>query len=145
MLEVAARLRPGWTEATEVVQLNGAISRSAEPTRYQEVVERFGTTSDAAIRLMAAPAIVGTAKLRRAGAAGDVLGRFLTLDGRIALPALDERTVGLPLEELKSKALTVGVAAGPGKGPIVLAALRAGCLRHLVTDEATAEWVLEHG
>jgi deoxyribonucleoside regulator len=195
MLEVAARLRPGWTEATEVVQLNGAISRSAEPTRYQEVVERFGTTSDAAIRLMAAPAIVGTAKLRRAleadpsvgetlhaarrapsavfgmgllgpdsvhvasgyldeadlaklrraGAAGDVLGRFLTLDGRIALPALDERTVGLPLEELKSKALTVGVAAGPGKGPIVLAALRAGCLRHLVTDEATAEWVLDHG
>jgi deoxyribonucleoside regulator len=195
MLEVAARLRPGWTEATEIVQLNGAISRSAQPTRYQEVVERFGTTSDAAIRLMAAPAIVGTAKLRRAleadpsvgdtlkaarqapsavfgmgflgpdsvhvasgyldgddradlhraGAVGDVLGRFLRLDGGIALPALDRRTVGLPIGDLASKALTVGVAAGPGKGPVALAALHAGCLRHLVTDEATAEWVLGHG
>ena len=195
MLEVAARLRSGWTEATEIVQLNGAISRSAQPTRYQGVVERFGTSSGAAIRLMAAPAIVGTAKLRRAleadpavgetlraarrapsaifgmgllgpgsvhvasgyldgvdlatlqraGAVGDVLGRFLTLAGQIALPALDERTVGLPLDGLGSKALTVGVAAGPGKGPIVLAALRARCLRHLVTDEATAEWVLAHG
>jgi len=195
MLEVAAQLRPGWTVAAEIVQLNGAISRSARPTRYQEVVERFGTTSGAAIRLMAAPAIVGTAELRRAleadpavgetlqaarrassaifgmgvlgpesvhvasgyldaadlaelergGAVGDVLGRFLTLDGRIALPALDDRTVGLPLEELRSKALTVGVAAGPGRGPIALAALRAGCLRTLVTDEATAEWLLSYG
>jgi deoxyribonucleoside regulator len=195
MLEVAARLRPGWTHATEIVQLNGAISRSAQPTRYQEVVERFGATSGGAIRLMAAPAIVGTATLRkaleadasvgqtliaarhapnaifgmgrlgpesvhvasgyldtddlarlqRAGAVGDVLGRFLTDDGRVALPALDRRTVGLPVDELRSKALTVGVAAGPGKGSIALAALRAGILCHLVTDEATADWVLAHG
>ena len=195
MLELAAQLRPGWTSATEIVQLNGAISRSARPTRYQEVVERFGTTSGAAIRLMAAPAIVGTAELRRAleadpavgetlkaarrapsavfgmgvlgpesvhvasgylddadlaalgraGAVGDVLGRFLSLDGRIALPALDDRTVGLPLDDLGAKPLTVGVAAGPGRGPVALAALRAGCLRTLVTDEATAEWVLAHG
>jgi deoxyribonucleoside regulator len=192
---VAARLQPRWTPATEIVQLNGAISRSAQPTRYQEVVERFGTTSGAAIRLMAAPAIVGSADLRRAleadpavgetlqaarrapsavfgmglfgpdsvhvasgylddgdlaeltaaGAVGDVLGRFLTVEGRVALPALDERTVGLPLDELRTKRLTIGVAAGPGKGPIALAAIRAGCLRHLVTDESTAEWVLSHG
>jgi deoxyribonucleoside regulator len=194
MLEVAARLRPGWTSATEIVQLNGAISRSAQPTRYQEVVERFGTTSGAAIRLMAAPAIVGSAELRKAlesdpavgqtlgaarrapsavfgmgllgpdsvhvasgylgaadlrrlqdaGAVGDVLGRFLRLDGAIALPAVDRRTVGLPIEDLARKALTVGVVAGPGKGPIALAAIRAGCLGRLVTDEATATWLLSH-
>jgi deoxyribonucleoside regulator len=76
---------------------------------------------------------------------GDVLGRFLTLDGRIALPAIDKRTVGLPLDDLAAKPLTVGVAAGPGRGPIALAALRAGLLRTLVTDETTADWVLTHG
>jgi deoxyribonucleoside regulator len=195
MLELAAHLRPGWTEATEIVQLNGAISRSARPTRAQEVVERFGTTTGAAIRLMAAPAIVGSPELRRAleadpavgetlaaarraptavfgmgvlgpdsahvasgyldeadvaaleraGAVGDVLGRFLALDGRIALPALDERTVGLPLDDLRAKPLTVGLAAGAGRGPIALAVLRAGLLRVLVADEATADWVLAHG
>lgn len=195
MLELAARLRPGWTEASEIVQLNGAISLSARPTRAQEVVERFGATTGARIRLMSAPAIVGSEELRRAleadpsvgqtlaaarrapssvfgmgvmgpdsahvasgylgvsevaaldraGAVGDVLGRFLTLEGRVALPALDARTVGLPLEELRTKPLTVGVAAGPGRGPIALAALRAGCMRVLVADEATAEWVLAHG
>lgn len=194
MLELAAHLRPGWTDATEIVQLNGAISRSERPTGAQEVAERFGTTTGAAIRLMAAPAIVGSARLRRAleadaavgetlaaarsaptavfgmgvagpmsahvlsgyldeaevdaldaaGAVGDVLGRFLAIDGRIALPALDERTVGLPLADLGAKALALGLAAGPGRGPIALAALRAGCVNTLVADEATAAWILEH-
>jgi deoxyribonucleoside regulator len=195
MLELAAHLQPGWTEASEIVQLNGAISRSARPTRAQEVVERFGTTTGAAIRLMAAPAIVGSAELRRAleadpavgetlaaarqaptavfgmgvlgpdsahvasgylddadiaaltaaGAVGDVLGRFLALDGSIALPGLDERTVGLPLADLWTKPLTVGLAAGAGRGPVALAVLRAGLLKALVADEATAAWVLAHG
>jgi deoxyribonucleoside regulator len=195
MLELAAHLRPGWTAATEIVQLNGAISRSARPTRAQEVVERFGLTTGAAIRLMAAPAIVGSPELRQAlegdpavgetlaaahaaptavfgmgvhgpdsvhvasgyldevelaalsdaGAVGDVLGRFLALDGGIALPSLDARTVGLPLEDLRAKPLTVGLAAGSGRGPIALAALRAGIITVVVTDEATATWVLAHG
>ena len=195
MLELAARLQPGWCNATQIVQLNGAISRSAQPTRYQEVVERFGSTTGASIQLMPAPAIVGSARLRqaleadpavsqplkaarhapsavfgmgvmgtesvhvasgyldakelrrleRAGAVGDVLGRFLTLEGAIALPALDARTVGLPLGELRDKRLTLGLAAGPGRGPIALAALRARCMKMVVTDEATAEWVLTHG
>jgi deoxyribonucleoside regulator len=194
MLQLAGQLSTGWTRATEIVQLNGAISRSAHPTGAQEVVERFGSTSGAAIRLMAAPAIVGSADLRRAleadpavgdtlaaarraptaifglgvlgpssvhvasgyldeadlaalmraGAVGDVLGRFLTIDGRIALPAIDERTVGLPVGDLRNKRLTIGLAAGPGRGPIALAALRAGCLRVLVADEATAQWVLDN-
>jgi deoxyribonucleoside regulator len=193
MLELAAHLRPGWSTATEIVQLNGAISRSARPTRAQEVVEQFGITTGAAIRLMAAPAIVGSPELRDAlegdpsvgetlaaarsaptavfgmgvlgpdsvhvasgyvgdaelaaladaGAVGDILGRFVSQDGRIALPSLDRRTVGLPLDELRSKALRVGVAPGAGRGPIALAALRAGYVNVLVADEATAAWALD--
>jgi DNA-binding transcriptional regulator LsrR (DeoR family) len=66
MLELAAHLQPGWTQATEIVQLNGATSRSARPTRAHEIVERFGATTGAAIRLMPAPAIVGSPELRDA-------------------------------------------------------------------------------
>jgi len=195
MLELAAHLRPGWTSASEIVQLNGATSRSAQPTRAHEVAERFGLTAGASIRLMAAPAIVGSpelrvalegdssvgetlaaaraaptavfglgllsadsvhvasgylgevelAALREAGAVGDVLGRFLALDGRIALAWLDARTVGLPLADLRRKQLAVALAAGSGRGPIALGALRARCLNVLVTDEPTAAWVLHHG
>ena len=193
MLELAARLQPGWAAADQIVQLNGAISRSARPTRYQEVVERFGATTGAAIQLMPAPAIVGTPELRaaleadpsvaqplqaarhagsavfgmgvmgtdsvhvasgyldqrdlrrleKAGAVGDVLGRFITTQGEIALPSLDERTLGLPLSELRGKT-TVGLAAGPGRGPVALGALRSGWMQTFVTDEATAAWVLAH-
>ena len=73
-----------------------------------------------------------------------MLGRFLTLDGEIALPSLDGRTVGLPLDDLRAKRLTVGLAAGHQRGPIALAALRAGLIKVLVADEPTAKWVLEH-
>ena len=195
MLELAGRLEPGWTEATEIVQLNGATSRSSTPTRVNEIVDRFGATTGASIRLMAAPAIVGSAalrlaleadpsvgetleaarrapfavfslgiptphsvlvesgfvgeadraRLREAGAVGDVLGRFLAPDGSIALPDLDDRTVGLPLGELAAKPHAVGLAAGSDRGPIALAAIRAGCVNVLVTDEATAEWLMAHG
>lgn len=195
MLELARQLRPGWTSATEVVQLNGATSRSAVPTRANEIAERFGTTTGASIRLLAAPAIVGSAELRvaleddpavgetlaaarntqvaifglgvltpdsvlvgsgylaeqdlanlrSAGAVGDVVGRFLRADGAVALPELDERTVGLPLPELAGKETSMGLAAGAGRGPITLAALRARCLSVLVTDATTADWVMANG
>jgi len=72
-----------------------------------------------------------------------VLGRFISVEGQVALPSLDERTVGLPLGELRGKH-TVGLAAGPARGPIALGALRTGCIKSFVTDEATAEWVLAH-
>lgn len=195
MLELARVLRPGWTEATEIVQLNGATSRSPLPTRANEIAERFGTTAGASISLLPAPAIVGNAELRvaleeesvirhtleaarrtslavfglgiltrdsvlvgsgylteqdladleAAGAVGDVIGRFLDGTGAIALPELDERTVGLPLDELAGDRISIGLAAGAGRGPIALAALRARCVNVIVVDSASAEWVLAHG
>ena len=85
------------------------------------------------------------ADLRDAGAVGDVIGRFLRLDGALAIPELDDRTVGLPLHELADKPVSMGLAAGTGRGPITLAALRAGCVNVLVTDAVTADWVLANG
>lgn len=195
MLELASCLEPGWTTADEVVQLNGATSRSATPTRAGEIVDRFATTTGGGVRLMPAPAIVGSAslrlaleadpsvgetleaarrapfavfslgiptpasvlvesgfigevdraRLRAAGAVGDILGRFLAPDGGIALPDLDDRTVGLPLTELAAKPHAVGLAAGADRGPIALAGIRAGCVNVLVTDEGTARWLVSHG
>lgn len=194
MLELSGQLEPGWTSADEIVQLNGAMSRSSRPTRAQEIVERFAQTTGASIQMMAAPAIVGSAELRAAleadpavgrtleaaraaataifslgvlsddsvhiasgylgeaelaelraaGAVGDVLGRFLTPSGAIAVKLLNDRTVGLPLEALREKPLTVGLAAGRGRGVVALAAMRARFLNVLVTDEPNARWILDH-
>jgi len=195
MLELARQLEPGWTTATEVVQLNGATSRSAEPTRANEIAERFAATSGAAIRLLAAPAIVGSPELRtaleedgavggtleaargtstaifglgiltpesvlvgsgylmeddlealhNAGVVGDIIGRFLRPDGQVALRELDDRTVGVPLADLVGKQVSIGLAAGAGRGPIALAALRGRYVNVLIADTNTAQWVVDHG
>jgi len=195
MLAVARRLADGWTGATEIVQLNGAASRSTQPTRANEILERFAATSGASFRLLPAPAIVGTpelraalvqdpairetldaargasavvfglgipapdsphlesgfvtedeqARLRALGAVGDVIGRFLRADGRVAWGDLDARTVGLGLNDLRTRPFRLGVAAGAGRGPIALAAIRAGVLNAIACDDATAEWVLANG
>jgi deoxyribonucleoside regulator len=195
MLAVARRLPVGWTETTEIVQLNGAASRSTVPTKAPEILERFAATTGATFRGLAAPAIVGSpelrdalladpairetidvarsapsavfglgipahdsphlasgfvdeteqAKLRERGAVGDVIGRFLDADGQIAWRKLDRRTVGLGLDDLGRKPFRMGIAAGAERGPIALAALRAGVVNVLACDDSTAAWVLDHG
>jgi deoxyribonucleoside regulator len=195
MLAVANHLSPGWTQATAIVQLNGATSRSDQPTRASEIVERFAATTGATFRTVAAPAIVGSSDLRAAltddpvvrealdlaraadtaifglgipapdsphlgsgfvtpheqerlrtkGAVGDVIGRFLDADGQIAWPKMDRRSIGLSLEDLRAKPFRMGVAAGAGRGPIALAAIRAGVVNVLACDDTAADWVLAHG
>lgn len=82
------------------------------------------------------------ARLRALGAVGDILGRFVDAEGQIADPALDDRTVGLRLDRLLQKDWAIGVVAGEEKHPIARAALKAGYLTVLVTDEATARNIL---
>lgn len=82
--------------------------------------------------------------LLRAGAVGDILGRFINRRGQIVDPELDARTIGLTLTDLKNRDRVVGIAVGPEKHEVVLGALQAGLINVLVTDEATASFALEH-
>lgn len=83
------------------------------------------------------------ARLRKAGAIGDVLGRFIDAEGRIVDPVLDAKTIGLTPDALRQKTISVGVAVGIQKHAVVLAALRARLINVLVTDERTALAALE--
>ncbi len=83
------------------------------------------------------------AALRARGAVGDILGRFVTAEGAIADPALDARTLGLRLDRLPAKPLTIALVAGPEKQAVARAALRAGYVSVLVTDDSTARALLE--
>ena len=86
-------------------------------------------------------------KLREAGAVGDILGRFVDIDGRIVDQDLDERTMGLRLDALRGKSHAIGVVAGEEKWRIARAALSAGYVSVIVTDEDTARHALggDHG
>jgi deoxyribonucleoside regulator len=84
-------------------------------------------------------------RLRKAGAVGDVLGRFIDAEGRIVDPVLDARTIGLEPEALRHKTVAVGVAVGRKKHAVVLAALKSRLVNVLVTDEQTALVALAAG
>jgi deoxyribonucleoside regulator len=83
------------------------------------------------------------ASLRAKGAVGDILGRFVSADGRVADPDLDARTLGLPLEHLAGSPVTLALVAGPEKHAVARAALTARLISVLVTDDTTARSLLE--
>lgn len=83
-------------------------------------------------------------RLAERGAIGDILGRFIDGDGAIADPELDARTIGLRPEALRQKERSIAISAGKAKHQIALTCLRAGYMNVLVTDEATAQYALEH-
>ncbi|WP_265706631.1 sugar-binding transcriptional regulator [Verminephrobacter aporrectodeae] len=78
-----------------------------------------------------------------AGAVGDILGRFIDAEGHIISPDLDARTIGLAPQLLRDKAHAIGVGVGRAKHRAVKACLLARYINVLVTDEASAEFLLE--
>lgn len=82
-------------------------------------------------------------ELRDAGAVGDVLGRFLDADGNEIDHPLNERTVGVDLNALADIPNKILTAAGKHKVPIIHAAIKRGLVDTLVTDDLTADILLE--
>ena len=77
------------------------------------------------------------------GAVGDIVGRYIDSDGNIVDPALDARTVGLTLDELRAAPLGIAVIAGPSKHAVADAVVRSGLCSVLVTDESAALHLLD--
>jgi DNA-binding transcriptional regulator LsrR (DeoR family) len=71
-------------------------------------------------------------------AAGDIGGRFFDYQGKVIDTRLENRTVGLDLDELRKMRRVVGVAAGEDKAMGILAALRGKLLSDLVTSSSCA-------
>jgi deoxyribonucleoside regulator len=82
-------------------------------------------------------------ELARRGAIGDVVGRYIDANGNIVDPALDERTLGISLDTLRSAAMAILVIAGTAKHDIARAVVTSGLCTVLITDEATARALLE--
>jgi DNA-binding transcriptional regulator LsrR (DeoR family) len=81
-------------------------------------------------------------ELDTAGAVGEILVAPFDLDGRFVCPALRDRVIAFDARRLGRLPVSIGLAAGESKVRPILGALRAGALRSLVTDVATAEAVL---
>ena len=77
------------------------------------------------------------------GAVGDLLGHFIDENGQLVPTELEYRLITLSLDCLKNLNHTIGVAAGARKVRAILAALRGNYLNVLITDETTAEMILD--
>jgi DNA-binding transcriptional regulator LsrR (DeoR family) len=81
--------------------------------------------------------------LRRAGAVGEILGRFFDARGSECETALAHRVVSLGLDELRRAPRRVAVLAGADRTAAVLAAIQGGLVNTLIIDEAGAAGLLE--
>ncbi len=78
-------------------------------------------------------------KLKKLGAVGDINGHFFDAAGNPVKSELDERLVGLTIEDIRSMPLTVGIATGRGKYTAVKSLLKGGVLKVLATDVESAK------
>ena len=79
------------------------------------------------------------AELAAAGAVGDLALRFFTAQGCFAQTSLDERILGITVDQLRATKRVVAVAGGPEKHDAIRSALRTKVLDVLITDRRTAE------
>jgi len=85
------------------------------------------------------------AALKKRGAVGDINLRYFNDCGQRVSSDLDDRVIGLTLDEIKRIDHVVGVAGGSEKFKAIRAALEGKLLDVLVTDHRTAQQLLETG
>ena len=77
--------------------------------------------------------------LREHGAVGDVCLRFFNATGQPVVTSLNERVIGMSLEQMKKVQRSVGIAGGKRKMAAIQGALAGGWINVLITDRFTAE------
>ncbi|HUQ27938.1 MAG TPA: sugar-binding transcriptional regulator [Usitatibacter sp.] len=84
------------------------------------------------------PKDVKPASLKRAGAVGDILGRFLDESGTPIDHPINQRVISPALAVLSRIGTVIVASGGENKAPIIAAVLRAKLAAVLITDEETA-------
>jgi DNA-binding transcriptional regulator LsrR (DeoR family) len=79
------------------------------------------------------------AELGKLGAVGDICLRFYDAQGRRVSSEVDERVIGVTLDQLRNVDRCVGIAGGPRKYEAIRGALLGGLVSVLITDHVTAE------
>ena len=76
-------------------------------------------------------------------AVGDICSRFFDKNGEICNESLNERTLGVNLDELRKKEYSILVSGGPNKIDGIYGALKGKYANVLITDQFTAKFLLD--
>jgi deoxyribonucleoside regulator len=77
------------------------------------------------------------------GAVADICSRIINHDGKICSSELNDRTIGIELEDLQKKPYSIAVAGGQEKLKAIKAGLRGNLFNVLITDEWVANELLQ--
>ncbi|MBX3083567.1 MAG: sugar-binding transcriptional regulator [Anaerolineae bacterium] len=80
--------------------------------------------------------------LREAGAVGEMCGRFFDIQGNYDAFEINQRIVGIELDDLRRIPQSIAIARGPLKAASILGALYGNFLKVLATDDITARAML---
>ncbi|MEM8731703.1 MAG: sugar-binding transcriptional regulator [Pseudomonadota bacterium] len=83
------------------------------------------------------------AAYRAKGAAGVICGRLIDRAGRPMVADVEDRMIGVSLDQMRNKDMALLVAAGEGRAGPARAAMRGGFVTHLATSTRIAETLLE--
>ncbi|NBD23992.1 sugar-binding transcriptional regulator [Paenibacillus glycinis] len=75
--------------------------------------------------------------------AGDICSRYININGTICSQELDQRTIGIDLNDLKKKEQSILVAGGIRKVDGIYGALRGRYANVLITDQFSAKYLME--
>ena len=78
-----------------------------------------------------------------AGAVGDICLHFFDVNGTPIRSELDDRVIGISLEDIKKIPRVVGITGGTGKFQAILGAIRGRFINTLITDSFTARRLIE--
>lgn len=81
-------------------------------------------------------------ELERAGAAGEICGRFIDADGEECATAWRDRVISVQLEQLREIPQVIGVVSGNDRSGAILAAIAGNLIKSLVIDELGASALL---
>lgn len=84
-----------------------------------------------------------TININNDNAIGEICSRFYDVNGDIVDSELNDRTVAIELDKLKTLKYSVGVAESHEKVPSILSALKAKFINVLITTDETARSLLE--
>ena len=165
-------LLPHPLRGAQIVQLEGGITLAAGETYANEILERFAKNYETIAQYLPLPVLelgrnanialfsVGTVRdnalffrlgyadeeekeFLKTHAVGDICSRFFDKDGNISSPELNNRTVGIDLDCLRTKEYSILLSGGAAKVASIRAALKGGYANVLITDQFTAKRLLQ--
>lgn len=132
-------------EAAAVIREQAVVGRTLEQVRRADIALVGIGDLDPATSGFVRAGVAESEQLRayrESGAIGDMAWQIFDSAGQLYSCALNQRIIGVTLDELRALPQTVAVAVGLNKAAAIRGALQTGAVNVLCTDEDTAVRVL---